>query len=116
MTEPWNGGGASADLEDEAEVIADEIVAVDAEAIVEHVDEADIEGDADDVTEVDAGDTGPQMQRPDPTGDARVDAAISRLDDLEGASVAEQAEIVDDVQRRLASALADLDPDSSPGS
>ena len=51
--------------------------------------------------------------RPGTTGDPRVDDAIARLDDLDGSPTSEHVEIVDDVHRRLQSALSDLDPSAS---
>ena len=51
--------------------------------------------------------------RPGTTGDPRVDDAIARLDDLDGSPTSEHVEIVDDVHRRLQSALSDLDPGAS---
>lgn len=51
--------------------------------------------------------------RPGATGDPRVDDAIARLDDLDGSPTSEHVEIVDDVHRRLQSALSDLDPSAS---
>jgi len=51
--------------------------------------------------------------RPGATGDPRVDDAIARLDDLDGSPTSEHVEIVDDVHRRLQSALSDLDLSAS---
>lgn len=41
------------------------------------------------------------------SGDARVDAALARLDDIDEAPVHEHAEIFADIHTRLTSALAD---------
>lgn len=43
------------------------------------------------------------------TGNARVDAALSRLDDLSERPAADHVEIYEDVHRRLQEALADPD-------
>ena len=42
----------------------------------------------------------------EPTGDARVDAALARLGDTADLPVAEQIEVFDEVHRRLQDALA----------
>lgn len=44
----------------------------------------------------------------EPTGDPRVDAALERLTELEGAPVAEHVEVYSDIHARLTGALADL--------
>lgn len=49
---------------------------------------------------------------PEPTGDARVDGALERLGDLEDLPTAEHVAVLEDVHRRLQSALADLGPDA----
>jgi len=43
------------------------------------------------------------------TGDERVDAALARLGELEGAQTATHPEIFQDVHRRLQDALAGID-------
>ena len=45
----------------------------------------------------------------DSTGDPRVDDAMARLVDVDGAPVSEHLDIYQDVHRRLHEALADLD-------
>ena len=50
----------------------------------------------------------------EPTGDPRVDAALERLAELEGAPVAEHVEVYGDIHARLTGALADLG-DDGPG-
>lgn len=47
----------------------------------------------------------------EPTGDPRVDAALERLTELEGAPVAEHVEVYSDIHARLTGALADLGDD-----
>ena len=47
------------------------------------------------------------------TGDARVDEALSRLDELAGLPVAEHPAVFEHVHRRLAEALGELGPDSA---
>lgn len=53
----------------------------------------------------------PAAEPPEPfvgsTGDARVDAALARLDELDEAAVHEHAAIYADVHSRLSAALAD---------
>jgi hypothetical protein len=44
-----------------------------------------------------------------PTGDARVDEALARLEELGQAPVSEHVEIFDDVHRRLRDVLASVD-------
>ena len=44
--------------------------------------------------------------------DPRVDAAMTRLADLDGKPVAEHVEIFEDVQRRLQEALTGLDDET----
>ena len=51
----------------------------------------------------------------EPTGDPRVDAALDRLAELEGAPVAEHVEVYTDIHARLNRALADLGEDESAG-
>ncbi|MBO0772194.1 MAG: hypothetical protein J2P35_12120 [Actinobacteria bacterium] len=51
---------------------------------------------------------------PGATGDPRVDGALSRLDDLAGLPVAEHPAVFEQVHRRLAEALGDLDA-AGPG-
>lgn len=46
---------------------------------------------------------------PPPTGDPRVDDALSRLAELDGLPLTEQVEVFTDVHRRLAAVLADPD-------
>jgi hypothetical protein len=63
------------------------------------------------------------VPRPRPsTGDARVDDAVARLDDLAGLPVAEHVAVFEYVHERLTEALGDLDvhaparsADASPG-
>jgi hypothetical protein len=43
------------------------------------------------------------------TGDARVDAALTKLADLDGLPVTEHVPVYDEVNRLLQDALADLD-------
>lgn len=45
----------------------------------------------------------------EPTGDARVDSAVARLDELAGLPVTEHAGVFDDVHRRLEDILDELD-------
>jgi hypothetical protein len=53
---------------------------------------------------------GPMVPRPRPsTGDARVDDAVARLDDLAGLPVAEHLAVFEYVHERLTEALGDLD-------
>ncbi|MGI5169234.1 hypothetical protein ACQEU3_33300 [Spirillospora sp. CA-253888] len=54
---------------------------------------------------------GPQAE---PTGDARVDAALARLAELAGAPVAAHVEVFEDVHQRLQELLAAAD-DGEPG-
>ena len=42
-----------------------------------------------------------------PTGDARVDAALERLQDLDQVPIVEHAEVFSDIHSRLSAALAD---------
>lgn len=52
----------------------------------------------------------PAVPRPRPsTGDARVDDAVARLDDLAGLPVAEHLAVFEYVHERLTEALGDLD-------
>ncbi len=44
-----------------------------------------------------------------PTGNARVDAAVSGLDELDVLPTPQHADVYEDVHRRLHEALADLD-------
>ena len=56
------------------------------------------------------GDRGPLAARARPaTGDARVDDAIARLDDLPGLPLAEHLAVFEYVHERLTAALGDLD-------
>ncbi|MFM9135309.1 MAG: hypothetical protein ACKOT0_07735 [bacterium] len=50
----------------------------------------------------------------EPTGDPRVDAALDRLAELDGAPVPEHVEVFSDIHVRLTGALADLG-DGVPG-
>lgn len=52
-------------------------------------------------------DTGEQRQA---TGESRVDAALGRLDELEGRPVTEHRAVFEDVHRRLRDVLGELDP------
>lgn len=56
-----------------------------------------------------AGDPPPGPAQP-PTGDPRVDEAVSRLSELPGLPVAEHPAVFEDVHRRLAETLGELDP------
>ena len=47
------------------------------------------------------------------TGDARVDEALRRLDELAGLPVAEHPAVFEQVHRRLAEALGELGPDAA---
>lgn len=51
----------------------------------------------------------------EPTGDPRVDAALDRLAEIEGAPVAEHVEVFTDIHARLTGALADLGEDDAQG-
>jgi hypothetical protein len=64
-----------------------------------------------------AGPPGPAPARPS-TGDARVDEAVARLDDLAGLPVAEHPAVFGYVHERLTEALGDLDvrDQAGPGS
>jgi hypothetical protein len=57
---------------------------------------------------------GPAPAPPEPTGDERVDAALSRFDELATAPVADHVEIFEDVHRRLQDVLAAVDHDEQP--
>jgi hypothetical protein len=58
----------------------------------------------------DPGDLAWQADRQRPvTGDARVDAVLARLDELEGLPVTEHREVFEDVHRRLRDVLGELD-------
>lgn len=48
-------------------------------------------------------------ERIEETGDARVDAAVTRLAELRTLSTSEHPEVYEDIHRRLQGALADLD-------
>ena len=50
------------------------------------------------------------------TGEPRVDAALARLDDLEGLPVTEHRAVFEDVHRRLRDVLGELDTGQQPGS
>jgi hypothetical protein len=52
---------------------------------------------------------GPEADPVEPTGEARVDAAVERLRELARRPPAEHVAIYEDVHRRLQDALADLD-------
>jgi hypothetical protein len=57
-----------------------------------------------------AGPGAPVVPRPRPTtGDARVDDAVARLDDLAGLPIAEHLAVFEYVHERLTEALGDLD-------
>jgi hypothetical protein len=63
-----------------------------------------------------SGQPGPVPPQERPTaGDPRVDAALARLDELPGIPVTEHPQVFDDVHRRLADVLDELDADR-PGS
>jgi hypothetical protein len=49
------------------------------------------------------------------TGDAQVDRALTRLDELDEADLDQHVEIYDDVQRSLGSALDSHDGDATAG-
>ena len=49
------------------------------------------------------------LDEPEATGDARVDAAVSRLAELPELPVSEHVDVYDDVHRRLQDALADAE-------
>lgn len=49
----------------------------------------------------------------EPTGDPRVDAALDRLAELDGAPVGEHVEVFTDIHGRLTRALADLGEEQS---
>ena len=51
---------------------------------------------------------------PAPTGDERVDAALSRFEKLAAAPVADHVEVFEDLQRRLQDVLASVDHDEQP--
>jgi hypothetical protein len=57
----------------------------------------------------------PAQARPS-TGDARVDEAVARLDDLAGLPVAEHPAVFEYVHGRLTEALGDLDVRDQAGS
>ncbi|RAY13862.1 hypothetical protein DPM19_16255 [Actinomadura craniellae] len=48
------------------------------------------------------------------SGDARVDAALGRLDELAGRPVAEHVEIFEDVHQRLQDVLVSADQEGEP--
>jgi hypothetical protein len=50
----------------------------------------------------------PLKESVQPTGDARVDAAMERMQDVENLPVEEQVQVFDEVHRRLQDALSDL--------
>ena len=56
----------------------------------------------------------PAPPAPEPTGDERVDAALSRFDELAAAPVADHVEVFEDVQRRLQDVLASVDHEEQP--
>jgi hypothetical protein len=60
------------------------------------------------------GPAAPAPAPPEPTGDERVDAALSRFDELATAPVADHVEIFEDVHRRLQDVLAAVDHDEQP--
>ena len=49
------------------------------------------------------------MPEPEVTGDARVDAATARLDELADLPTSDHVAVYDDVHRRLQDALADAE-------
>jgi hypothetical protein len=60
--------------------------------------------------ELPPGETAPGAAGPAPaTGDARVDDAVMRLDDLAGLALAEHPAVFEYVHERLTEALGDLD-------
>jgi hypothetical protein len=59
-----------------------------------------------------AGPDGPPS--PEPTGDERVDAAMTRFEALTAVPVADHVEIFEDVQRRLQDVLASVDNEETP--
>ena len=50
-----------------------------------------------------------------PSGDARVDAALERLQELDQMSIEEHAEVFTDIHARLSAALGDATSAPSPG-
>ena len=50
----------------------------------------------------------PLKENVQPTGDARVDAALERMQDVENLPIDEQVQVFDEVHRRLQDALSDL--------
>jgi hypothetical protein len=54
------------------------------------------------------------LAAPEPTGDERVDAALSRFAELATAPVADHVEVFEDVQRRLQDVLAAVDHEEPP--
>uniref|UniRef100_UPI001A954959 hypothetical protein n=1 Tax=Actinomadura roseirufa TaxID=2094049 RepID=UPI001A954959 len=55
----------------------------------------------------------PAAPPPEPTGDPRVDAALARLGDLAGRSVADHVEVFEDVHQRLQEILASAGQDDA---
>ena len=124
------------DLEDDAAVVAWD---GQEDADVEASDAADaVTWDAGEAADVDAWDAGPEADavewqagesaggaipvpgapgRRAETGEARVDAALARLAELDGRPVTEHRAIFEDVHRRLRDVLGELDsrePDQAP--
>jgi hypothetical protein len=56
-----------------------------------------------------AGETGAGPEQRPATGEPRVDAALARLDELEGLPVTEHRAVFEDVHRRLRDVLGELD-------
>jgi len=64
----------------------------------------------------DFGADGVEAQARPSTGEPRVDAALARLDELEGRPVSEHREVFEDVHRRLRDVLGELDSGQQPQS
>jgi len=62
-----------------------------------------------------SGDPHREPEEPRPTtGEARVDAALARLDELSGRPVAEHGAVFEDLHRRLREVLGELDAGQPP--
>ncbi len=75
----------------------------------EEVDDADVEDT--ETTDAPAGDAQPSIESPVPTGDPRVDEAVSAIETLDDLPTSEHADVFEDVHRRLHTALTELDTD-----
>jgi len=102
-------GDPAAEADDElvSDVADDRAAEADDELVSDVADGPAVEADDDRAA-------GP-AERP-ATGEPRVDAALARLDDLEGLPVTEHRAVFEDVHRRLRDVLGELDTGQQPGS